>query len=159
MRNVQSSSARLHKNLGKQHDLVFPLLLTAAQRPMAPGDILASTAPTKLCFWLILHFCLKREDLTQSSEVRSCSKAAWTWEGGCFTATLQGIWIDSPFQSTLIWTLNSLDLLCSAITNTARKILGSSISSFWLPCFRWTFWQTSTFDQSCYSFTLKDLSF
>lgn len=61
----------------------------------------------------------------------------------------------SSTTGTLTWTLESLHLLCSVTTNTARKILGSSTSSFWLSCFR----QTSTFDQPCYSFTPKNLSF
>lgn len=51
-----------------------------------------------------------------------------------------------------------LDLLCSAITNRARTNLGSLMGSFWLLCSRQTFWQASTFDQPCYSSTLKDLS-
>lgn len=123
MRNVQSSVALLHQNLGKQHDLVFPLL-PVLLRLMAPGDILANTAlPSshehRVSFcnpgsfstpqWgfsslqgfmslpLAHLFCPKREDLTQSCEARNCSKAAWAWEGGCFTATLQRIWIDFPF--------------------------------------------------------------
>lgn len=130
MRNVQSRAAVLHKNLGKQHDLVFPLLLTAAQTdgswgypckyhpyqaPMntgfpsvTPVSFLLPTEVSPLSrgfcpyLWHILHLCLKREDLTQSCEARSCSKAAWAWEGGCFTATLQRISIHFPFP---LWAL------------------------------------------------------
>lgn len=93
MRNVQSRAAVLHKNLGKQHDLVFPLLLTTAQTggswgypckyhpyraPMNTGfpsiTPVSFLLPTEVsppsrgfcpCLWHILHLCLKREDLTQ----------------------------------------------------------------------------------------------
>lgn len=110
---------------------MFPLLLTAAknwqflvislqvppyQAPMntgfpsvtpvsflLPSEVFPPSRGLCPCLWHILHLCLKREDLTQSCGARSCSKAAWAWEGGCFTATLQRILIDCPFP---LWALN-----------------------------------------------------